>query len=96
MAKEVYESDEYITLKGQDGKEINFVDIAGIALKSGYYAILQPVELLDGMAEDEALVFKVEQQKNGEDKFTIVVDDMIVDEVFAEYGRLIDEAEEQL
>ena len=96
MAKEIYENDEYVTLKGQDGEEINFIDIAGIALDSGYYAIMQPVELLDGMAEDEALVFKVEKLENGEDKFTIVVDDMIVDEVFAEYGRLIDEAEEQL
>ncbi len=96
MDKEIYENDEYVTLKGQDGEEVNFIDIAGIALDSGYYAILQPVELLDGMSEDEALVFKVEKQESGEDKFTIVVDDMIVDEVFAEYGRLIDEAEEQL
>lgn len=96
MAKEIYENDEYVTLKGQDGEEINFIDIAGIALNSGYYAILQPAELLEGMAEDEALVFKVEKLENGEDKFTIVVDDTVVDEVFAEYGRLIDEAEEQL
>lgn len=96
MAKEIYENDEYVTLKGQDGEEINFIDIAGIALDSGYYAILQPVELLEGMEEDEALVFKVEKLENGEDKFTIVVDDTVVDEVFAEYGRLIDEAEEQM
>ena len=96
MAKEIYENDEYITLKGQDGEEINFIDIAGIALDSGYYAILQPVQLMDGMAEDEALVFKVEKLESGEDKFTIVVDDTVVDEVFAEYGRLIDEAEEQI
>ena len=47
MAKEIYENDEYVTLKGQDGEEINFIDIAGIALDSGYYAILQPVELLE-------------------------------------------------
>ena len=96
MAKEIYENDEYITLKGKDGEEINFIDIAGIALDSGYYAILQPVQLMDGMAEDEALVFKVEKLESGEDKFTIVVDDTVVDEVFAEYGRLIDEAEEQI
>lgn len=96
MAKEIYENDEYVTLKGQDGEEINFIDIAGIALDSGYYAILQPVELLEGMEEDEALVFKVEKLENGEDKFTIVIDDTVVDEVFAEYGRLIDEAEEQM
>ena len=96
MEQEIYESDEYVTLKGQDGEEVDFIDIAGISLDSGYYAILQPVNLFEGMEEDEALVFRVDKLENGEDKFTFVADDMIVDEVFAEYGRLIDESEEQL
>ena len=45
MDKEIYESDEYVTLKGQDGEEVDFIDIAGISLDSGYYAILHPVNL---------------------------------------------------
>ena len=85
------EDDDIITLTTGDGEEVDFVEIAGIALKSGFYAILQPVELLDGMDDDEALVFKVTRGANGEDSFSIVTDDAIIEAVFAEYNRLLDE-----
>lgn len=94
--EELYENNEYVILKNEKGKEEKFIDIAGIALNSGYYAILQPVKRPKGMAEDEALVFKVDKLGDDDNAYTIVLDDTIVDEVFAEYGRLLDEAEEQL
>ena len=86
--------DDIVTLLSADGEEIDFVEIAGIAHKGNFYAILQPVELIDGMEDDEALVFLVERGEDGEDKFTIELDDEIIDAVFAEYNRLLDEAEE--
>lgn len=88
------DGDDIVTLLSADGEEIDFVEIAGIAHKGKFYAILQPVELIEGMSEDEALVFLVERGENDEDKFTIELDDEIIDAVFAEYNRLIDEAEE--
>lgn len=96
MEKEIYEDERYIVLKNEDGEEIKFIDIAGIALSHGFYSIVQPVELFEGMAEDEAMVFKVEPLGDEDNAYTLVVDDAIVDEVFAEYGRIIDEAEEQM
>ena len=96
MEKEVYENEEYVILKNEKGKEEKFIDIAGIALSHGFYAILQPLERPRGMAEDEALVFKVDKIGDEDNAYTIVLDDTVVDEVFAEYGRLLDEAEEQL
>ena len=87
------DDDDIITLLSANGEEIDFVEIAGIAYQGGYYAILQPVELLDGMDEDEALVFKVGRGKDGEDKFEIELDDAVIDAVFAEYNKLLDEAE---
>ncbi len=89
--EEVFENDDIITLKSAYGEDIDFVEIAGIALKKSFYVILQPVELLDGMADDEALVFSVERLESGEDKYTIVLDDETVDAVFGEYYRLLDE-----
>ncbi len=86
------ENDEdVITLTMSDGEEVDFIEIAGIKLESGYYLILQPVELLDGMDEDEALVFKVEKGVDGENTYNIELDDKINDAVFAEYNRLLDE-----
>lgn len=87
------DDDDIVTLLSADGEEIDFVEIAGIAYKGSFYAILQPVELLDGMDDDEALVFKVTRGKDGEDKFEIELDDTVIDAVFAEYNKLLDESE---
>lgn len=84
--------DDIVTLLSADGEEIDFVEIAGIAHAGSFYAILQPVELLEGMDDDEALVFKVSRGPDGEDKFEIELDDDIIDAVFTEYNRLLDEA----
>jgi hypothetical protein len=88
--EEKYENDDIVTLKSADGEDIDFIEIAGIAKKGKFYVILQPVELLEGMADDEALVFLVEKTETGDDKFTIVLDDEIVDMVFEEYYKLLD------
>ena len=95
MEKEIYENDGFVILKNEKGEDEKFIDIAGISLSHGYYSILQPVKRPKGMAEDEALVFRVDPLGDEDNAYTLVVDDAIVDEVFAEYGRLIDEAEEQ-
>ncbi len=89
------EDDGIITLKAPNGAEIDFLEVAGIAYKGSFYAILQPVELFEGMAIDEALVFKVSRTGDNEDKFEVVLDDEIIDAVFAEYNRLLDEVETQ-
>ena len=85
------QDDDIVTLLSADGEEIDFVEIAGIAYQGNFYAILQPVELLEGMADDEALVFKVSRLQNGQDKFEIELDDEIIDAVFSEYNKLLDE-----
>lgn len=91
----VEDDDDIVTLMAANGEEIDFVEIAGIAYRGNFYAILQPVELLEGMEEDEALVFKVSRGKDGEDKFEVELDDTVIDAVFAEYNRLLAEAEGQ-
>lgn len=87
------DDDDIITLTTADGEEVDFIEVAGIEHKNDFYVILQPVELLDGMGEDEALVFKVTKGDGDEDKFEIVTDEEIIDAVFAEYNRILDEAE---
>ena len=73
-----------------EDEEIDFVQIAGIVLNGRYYAIMQPAELLEGMDEDEALIFGATEAKNGGD-VELVDDDDIIDAVFAEYYRLVEQ-----
>ena len=88
-----FENDDIVILKTADGEEIQFVEIAGIAHKGNFYAILQPVELIEGMQDDEALVFKVSRGENGEDRFEIELDDEIITKVFEIYNQLLDNSE---
>lgn len=83
--------DDIITLRSADGEDIEFVEIAGIAYNGAFYNILQPVELIEGMSEDEALVFKREEKGDGEIAYSIVLDDDIIDAVFEIYDQLLDE-----
>lgn len=85
------DDDDIVTLLSANGEEIDFVEVAGIAYRGNFYAILQPVELLDGMEDDEALVFRVTRGKDGEDSFSIVLEDGVIDAVFEEYYKLLDE-----
>jgi hypothetical protein len=86
--------DDVIVLTTTDGEEIEFVEIAGIKLDGHFYVVLQPVELLDGMEDDEALVF--ERIYNGdEEQYSIELDDEIIDKVFEEYNRLFDQLENE-
>ena len=85
-----FADDDIVTLLTADGEEIRFIEIAGIAHKGNFYAILQPEELIEGMNDDEALVFKVSRLENGEQKFEIELDDEIIDAVFSIYYKLLD------
>jgi|GEM_PF-1172532 len=82
------DTDDTVSLISANGEEIEFYEIAGIAYKGSFYAILQPVELLEGMDEDEALVFKVTRGNDGEDRFEIELDDDVIDNVFKIYEQL--------
>ena len=92
MLDEEY-ADDIVTLMTESGEEVDFVEIAGIAHNGKFYAILQPVELLEGMDDDEALVFEVVRNADGSDGFNVVLDDEIIDAVFEEYNRLLEESE---
>ncbi len=81
-------NDDIVTLMSANGEEIDFIEIAGIAYRGNFYAILQPVELLEGMGDDEALVFKVTRGRDGNDNFEIELNDRIIDAVFKEYDKL--------
>ena len=79
-----------IVLYNENNEEIAFEQIALIPYDGGIYALLKPVEKLDGVGEDEALVFTI-TELDGEDVLMIVEDDAIVDAVFALYYEMLKE-----
>lgn len=52
---------------------------------------MQPVELFEGMDEDEALVFSVTDEGEEDSRFDVVTDERVIDGVFGEYNKLFEE-----
>ena len=78
-------NDENIVLYNEEGEAVEFEQIALIPLNGTDFVSLHPVE---GMADDEALVFAIEEV-DGEDALVLVEDDDVVDAVFEEYYDML-------
>ena len=77
-----------IVLLDSDGKEVEFSQVAVIPLKNKIYAILKPVSKMEGVAEDEALVFLIDVIDDNE-CLVMVEDDKVIDAVFDGYYDLL-------
>lgn len=84
------ENSDNITLYDEEGSELEFEQIAIIPLGDALYAILKPVVLMEGMADDEALVFLIDEE---EEMVSLVADEEIGAAVFEEYYKLFDDEE---
>ena len=88
---------ETVILTDDEGNEIEFKQIASIVFgEDEHYVILQPVEIPEGLTEDDAFVFDVKFTSDTEGSLFLVEDDEIIDKVFAEYNRLLDEEEAEI
>lgn len=84
------DNDENVILYDNDDNEIEFEQVAIITLDEDIYVILHPVDELEGLEDNEALVFKVDEE-NKENGLEIVTNPKIIDKVFDEYYKLIEE-----
>jgi len=86
------ENSDPIVLFDENEKPVSFEQIALIPYQEKLYAILKPIEKMDGVADDEAIVFSFEEDDASEDQLLVVEEnDTIIDEVFAIYNKLLDE-----
>lgn len=82
--------DDIVTLTTDEGEDIQFNIVTEIALGDDFYAIMQPVKPLEGVEADEALVFRIIEEDDG-DEYELVIDDEILDGVFDCYNAMCEE-----
>lgn len=94
----LFDSDNTAPLifKDEDGKELSFEQVAIIPYSTeederAVYAILKPLDYIEGIQDDEAIVFKVIQDELGDSALKIEEDEDIAREVFSQYIKLLDE-----
>lgn len=86
---EFIDDDEIVVLKGEDGQQIELLNIAEIDYGDAVYAILQPNDLGE-MDEDEVFVFEIEENEKGERNYVPVEDKVLAQSVIDDYIELRD------
>ena len=84
-------NEDKIYLTDNDGKEIEFEQVATVDYDANYYAILYPLTKIEGVGEDEVLVFLIDEEN---DSLVYVEDEETALAVLEVYASLLDEDEE--
>lgn len=80
-----------VELQDEDGKRIEFEQIALVDYEGDYYVILDPVTKLDGVEEGEVFIFLIDENEDG----LVFVDDAdVANGVFSVYYEMLDDEEE--
>ena len=82
-----------ISLFDENDKEIKFEQVAIIPEDEKIYAILKPIDEMEGVNDDEAIVFVVEYDDDGNSYLAVETNEEIAIKVFDKYYQLLDEAE---
>ena len=86
------ENNESIVLFSEKGQEIAFEQIAVSPHRDGrVYVILKPIQPIEGLGEDEGLVFFINDEKK---IVELVTDEGIIDWVFSVYDSLVEDENE--
>lgn len=72
-------NEENVTLSyGENEEEVEFEQVAVVELDDDVFAILHPLDVIEGVEEEEVLVFKIDKANR---KIELVEDQEIIDEV---------------
>ena len=83
---------ENIVLYNADDEAVEFEQIAIVPIEENDYAILKPVVPLEGMSDDEAMFFELQENDEGERQLVMVQEEDVIDKVFDIYEKLFEEA----
>lgn len=84
---------EPIVLVDGNNRKIAFEQIAVIPYIEKIYCILKPVDYVDGIEDDEAVVFYVDEPEGEEPGLKVETDELTAIHVFEEYYNLLEESE---
>lgn len=89
------DNEDPITLYDENDKPVKFDQVAIIPMDEKLYAILKPIDEIEGVADDEAIVFAINEGENGETSLIIENDEPTAIKVFDQYYVLLDEEEKK-
>lgn len=85
--------DEPIELVTDDGKKLKFYFVGTIEYKGKNYSAFEPAEQIDGIEDDDLVIFELAGDDEETADLLPVEDEQLLDEVFEEFCRVLEEDE---
>ena len=85
--------DEIVELTTDDGKKLKFYFVGTIEYKGKNYSAFEPAEQIDGIEEDDLVIFELAGDDEETADLLPVEDEALLDEVFEEFCRVLEEDE---
>lgn len=86
------DNSEPVTLWDENNKEMRFEQVAVIPYDYKIYCILKPIDKIDGVADDEALVFRVDENEDGDTIICVEENEDMAVTIFDQYCDLLEES----
>jgi len=88
------ETDESpIVLYNEKDEPVKFDQVAIIPIEEKLYIILKPLDEIEGVAEDEAIVFFVDEKSEDDTELIVETDEKVAMQVFDEYYKLLEKSD---
>jgi uncharacterized protein YrzB (UPF0473 family) len=88
------EDDDIVELVDDDGKTLRFAHVATVDYEDNWYVFFAPAEDIDGMTDEEVVIFKLDADEDGGEVFTPIEDEALLQRVYDEYVRRMEEDDE--
>ncbi len=85
--------DDIVELTGDDGKKMKFYFVGTIEYKGKTYSAFEPAEQIEGIEEDDLVIFELSGDDEETAELLPIEDDALLDEVFNEFCRVMEEDE---
>ncbi len=85
--------DDIVELTTDDGKKLKFYFVGTIEYKGKNYSAFEPAEQMEGIEDDDLIIFELAGDDEETADLLPVEDDALLDEVFEEFCRVLEEDE---
>ncbi len=85
--------DDIVELTTDDGKKLKFYFVGTIEYKGKNYSAFEPAEQIDGIEDDDLVIFELAGDDEETADLLPVEDEKLLDEVFEEFCRVLEEDE---
>ncbi|MBQ8427234.1 MAG: DUF1292 domain-containing protein [Clostridia bacterium] len=87
------DEEDIVELTTDDGKRLKFYFVGTIEYKGKNYSAFEPAEQIDGIEDDDLVIFELAGDDEETADLLPVEDEALLDEVFEEFCRVLEEDE---